>query len=546
MSIKQKFATAIATAGLLAGIFGSSLVPSVRAADSVISGVSYSSSDSDIEATSGSIYYVIAGASITVDVQFDVSDADGVAVTLTDTGLIKSATPTADVPTPVVAPNGKSVSFGFIDDFGNVDATVVFTAPAAGVTDTISIGGEKLYLVGVAAGVSGKPSATKSWMNTACEPYLAGSGVWDGVDDLANTDIGGGGAPCSDTLYVDASTGWAMFMVHTADAYDNAVTNGYFLYASLSSNAAGLAAVGIDDDPNDDEWCDSENTFDGALADLTLISGDLWVCVASEGYAAKPVTLTVTVGSLTYTRKIGFIGAVASLALTGPSAIASVGTDALDADYDGITPEVWGDAFVVVAKDSAGNIIGNGGGEPMAYDSNGNVKDTKRDYCNSAIADTWGCWNWAANWIDDTEHDGNMGQAGASHWVLDTGDDDGKGISFVVADGAGISLSQFTTNEDGSDSYADSCDEITDEYYTDFNDEGCEVSDGADSYAFAEPANGAYNVPGGLCDENSAGETRKIHVVDNATGVVSSNTITVACVEYDVKLTDVTASGTSV
>jgi hypothetical protein len=497
----------------------------------------------------GTIYYVLAGSAVTCDLNFGVNyDVP----TLTTTGTVKSITPSSDVPFPQIAPNAKSITFGYLDveDY-DMDVTLTLNAPAAGVTDTVSFGGEKAYFIGVAAGVTGKPSATKSWINTSCEPWIIGTGYRD--ETINNRDIGGGGAACSDTIYVDASTGWVSFRVETEDAYGNGVDTGYFLYASLTSNASGVAGVQVQ---AADYACDRSDVDSGECDHTSQAEVDpaMWICVSSLGVASKPITLTVTVGSLTYTRKIGFLGKIASLSLSGPAAIASIGADSLESDFSNTLPEIWGDSFVVVAKDSACNIIGNGGGEATSFPSSyadpsvDSTRDTKRDFCNNDNTKTpysySGGWSYYCGFSMTTDEDGDMGYAGIRPDYKESND----GVDFVVTDGDGLALTQFDTNGDETYSYADGCDEIadSDDYETSFLDEGCAVAAGADSYAFAEPANGAYNVPTDLCDADSAGQTRKIHVVDNATGVVSSNTITVACVEYDVKLTDVTASGTSV
>ena len=515
MSIKSKLITAVTTAGLLASLFGTALLPVARGAASTITGeaLNVKSADTDLIANiGGGVYHVKAGKTISIEGHFVVSDADGVSVSATVSGTtIAGNTGTADVPLASIAANMKSINFGFLDNSAangdggltlnahDVEFTVL--APAAGATATVTLDDETIVLVGLAANAVGTPYSdgtnNYTWLMASCHSHDS-----DGM--------GGGGAACSDTDYITYG-GMIAYQMRNKDVYDQDITAGYFVTASVTGGVGGVEV----NQNGRNHWGNNCSGDDESTSDKVIVDAAMEVCFTSDGTASKPVTLTVTVGSITFTRKIGVLGDVATLALTAPTAIATIGDTNLD-----YVPETWGDSFAVVAKDSAGNIIGNGGGEAADFSSDGVDAKSEDAY------------------MRNTHEDGEMGFA--------------SDINFVVTDSNGVDLGFDTEDSyvcyygDNSDLSNDDCNHyIGGETTSDFEDEGAWVDAGADSYSYAEQGNGVYTVPTTFCDLGDEGETRKVKVTGGSLDLISSNVVTVKCVEDAVKLSGATQSVTS-
>ena len=506
MSIKSKLLTAVTTAGLLASLFGTALLPVAQAAASVVDADSLNvkSTDTDLIANiGGGVYHVKAGKTISIEGQFDVTDADGVSVSATVSGTtIAGNTGTVDVPLASIAGNMKSINFGFLDNVSNWNVEFTVLAPAAGATATVTLDDETIVLVGLAANAVGTPYSdgtnNYTWLMASCHSQDS-----DGM--------GGGGAACSDTDYIEEG-GYIAYQMRNKDVYDTDITAGYFVTASVTG---GVGGVEVNQSGGNNGWSNHCSGDDESTSDKAIVDAAMDVCFTSDGTASKPVTLTVTVGSITFTRKIGVLGDVATLALTAPTAIATIG----DTNLDDV-PEAWGDSFAVVAKDSAGNIIGNGGGEAADFSSDGVDAKSEDAY------------------MRNTHEDGEMGFA--------------SDINFVVTDSNGVDLGFDTEDSyvcyygDNSDLSNDDCNHyIGGETTSSFEDEGAWVADGAYSYSYAEQGNGVYTVPTTLCDLGDEGETRKVKVTGGSLDLISSNVVTVKCVEDAVKLSGATQSVTS-
>ena len=513
MSIKSKLLTAVTTAGLLASLFGTALLPVAKAAaaDRAVASANINSSDTDVDAQVGSTFYVTAGKPIDVTLDFNATGEDGDdtiadTLTITLTGTTFGSVPglsDADCTSVNQTINGKVLTC-ILSGGEDLTLGIKVTAPAAGVSATITVSGldsggwdDSAVLIGVAAGTSGVPykdgSTDYTWMESACHSQDS-----DGM--------GGGGAACSDTDYIEYG-GHIAYQLHVKDVYGNTVNSGYFVSASVTGAVGGIE---VNDNARDkfDNNCSGD---DESASSKDIVEGTMEVCFFSDGTPSKPVTITVTVGSITWTRKVGVLGDVATLSLSAPAAIATIGADNLDT-----VPEAWGDSFAVVAKDSAGNVIGNGGGESSDFDADGGDAKSYDNYYRS------------------THEDGDMGFA--------------NDINFVVTDSAGAVLDHGTEDSyvcyDGSDllgcaSYDGG--ELT----SDFEDEGAYVDDGADSYSYAEQGNGVYTVPEDFCDLGDEGAIRKVKVTGGANDLVSSNTVTVTCAEDAVKLSGATQSVTT-
>jgi len=524
VSIKSKLITAVTTAGLLASLFGTALLPVARAAASVVSNVSLNvkSSDTDLVADlGGGVYHVKAGKSISIEGEFDVDDADGVNVSASVTGTtITSYTGTLDTPVASIASNGKSVSFGFLDNLTNNNVEFIVAGPAAGAQASITIGTQTIYIIGVAANLVGVPNSAKSSMDDACEPNDS-----DGM--------GGGGVSCyvSKVDYLDYNGGYIEYLLDIEDAYGSAVTDGFFTSASITGGVAGVVVT--DDSTN---CTDDESTSDQLVDD----DGEVYICVASDGTPSAAFTLTVTVGTLSYTRKIAVVGEISTLALAAPSSILNT-TGLQDVAYDELS-SMWLDSFAVTAKDAAGNIIGNGGGIDAGYNA-------------SKCADG-DCGSYGANTQDANDVSGEMdAEMDSTNSTAYAGDD----FEFVVTDKDGNAVNDSIDNTSFDTDYSDSTpagsyqDENVyawNDWTNAFDDEGYKTTsfgeyDETVSAYLAQPDNHKFNTPEGLCGGLDAGTIRKVSVEDDL-GLISSNVVTVTCVDEYAQITGAAQSVASV
>jgi len=496
--------TAVTTAGLLASLFGTALLPVAKAAaaDRAVASANFASSDSDVKLTDGNTFYALAAKTIDITLDFVATGEDGddtIADTLTISvvGTTFATAPgltDADCTGVLQGLTNKSLSCALS---GGEDLTIVVKvlAPAAGATATVTASGldsggwdDSAYLVGVSAATVGVPDAAQSSMTKVCTSTDS-----DGMP--------GGGAGCYETKtdYINDG-GYIGYDLVVEDALGNAVT-AYAITATLTG-AGGVAGVDLGDNSS---TCAEEKVASAVL----ITDGADYVCVASDGTPTKPFTLTVTVGSLTYTRSIGVVGGIATLSLVGPASIATIGSDVLS--DDGYS-EAFADAFVVTAKDSAGNIIGNGGGSYAGLKAN-NEPASGADPNHHSIADQW--------------MEGAVG---------------GTDYDFVVTDGNNLPLA-FTT--DGTSSlYEKLSDGGTDGEFEDIKIKAGTDSEMGENYIVSNPEDGAYNVPSDFCDSGDEGLTRKTKVTD-PTGTISSNVVTTTCVNDAVKLSGFTASATS-
>ena len=255
MSIKSKLITAVTTAGLLASLFGTALLPVARAADEDqnIESVALSSTDTDIDTTVGGTVYAVAGKALAFTLTFQANNDDGDddiddsgLLTVTTVGTTISSIPATTYGTVTMASNFKSATgiYTFAAANAGVAAdaftiTVNVTAPAVGVSSTVTVsfagqdtGTEDatVTIIGVAAGTAGVPYANGTndytYLQTTCESFDS-----DGT--------GGGGAACSDTDYI-TDGGQIVYELIIRDAYGNGVDSGYFVNASVTGGVGGV------------------------------------------------------------------------------------------------------------------------------------------------------------------------------------------------------------------------------------------------------------------------------------------------------------------
>jgi len=518
VSIKKKLVTAVTTAGLLAGLFGSAFVPAARAAAAAVAAsdagslVWCSSADTDVDSTPASAddttCYAIAGATIDLTVQVGHVDGDGgtaddtqaagaYSVTASGTTIallpapsalgtwsLNSTSKVASVYTPANTPGTDGAAGLTYNTF-----TVKVVAPAAGSTATVTLASTTPDVSSLGAvtiiGVGSSAAGTASGAWTVFAPSLLDADQTVGAnagltitsadhDGAANTLVAGGGSPFATsgtpTVAVD---GTYVTNINVRDTYNAAVTGAY---GRLTGSITGPAGIACAEDGAGAPGSQSY-TAKTTLVALADDDGDI-ECVATNDGDAGTSVMTVTVGSLTFTRTIVWLGGLDSITLSGPSHMAATG-----AERAGFL-----DALGVVCKDEAGTIIGDGGGLSTSYT------------------------------------DGNLGAC------IDTA------LSFEVLDGT-----QDVTATYGDDSSNDAVTETTVPYefndehiYIDSlaPGAGAAFSDTADDFSVAQDGN--WSIPWELCQAGDEGETRTINA---KVGVLESNTVTITCVKNKVKIT---------
>jgi len=361
MSIKKKLVTAVTTAGLLAGLFGSAFVPVARAADDDAALVITCASSDNTAASTGTgtstkktcTYVSTVTPVITATYTASLADDIGVysvavsgstltnfaltgtaatkAIGLTTTTLATAnVTAAADTTTIILTATLAKVTAGS-------SATVTFSDDD-GVTTTLTVTSIAAAKAGVAAAVAtGQSTRTLSDDITA-----TGATAINGSTTVNNS------VDYMSAAYDGAGSAAGLYAVTYAvkDVYDTAVNISAKLFtATISPSTCGSAGVGVD--------LATAATAAGISSNAAVGSsgGALVVAIKHPGadkgcLAAVTVTENLT-GTVLHTFSIGFLGETASLVLTGPSALAS--NLANDTDLE--------DQITVVAKDSAGIVI---------------------------------------------------------------------------------------------------------------------------------------------------------------------------------------------
>jgi len=361
VSIKKKFVTAVTTAGLLAGLFGSAFVPVARAAaDDAALVITCASSDNTAASTGSGTstkktctYVSTVTPVITATYTTTGTDDIGVySVTVSGSTLTNFAL-TGDAGTKAIGLTTTTLATANVDVAAN-GATIILTATLAkvtagssatvtfsdddGVTTTLTVTSIAAAKAGVAAAVAtGQSTRTLSDDITA-----TGATAINGSTTVNNS------VDYMSAAYDGAGSAAGLYAVTYAvkDVYDTAVNISAKLFtATISPSTCGSAGVGVD--------LATAATAAGISSNAAVGSagGALVVAIKHPGadkgcLAAVTVTENLT-GTVLHTFSIGFLGETASLVLTGPSYLAS--DLAADTDLE--------DQITVVAKDSAGIVI---------------------------------------------------------------------------------------------------------------------------------------------------------------------------------------------
>jgi hypothetical protein len=508
--------TAVTTAGLLAGLFGSAFMPAARAAITYSTATAASTlqcdaADTDVEVQGTADGTCYAAAGTTVSVTVTVTDAAPLAEeqygALSIDGSIGATivgyTPDAEVIGFSLVNANNTVNFSVQNAAGAATSfKVQVKAPAAGsaytytlYTSTTSLG--VLTIIGAAAGTTNVPSAATSKVSKPCAGMAvtdAGDVVVAAADDIVvdtegnvaaddaavNDLVAGGGSLCTASLVpvISASdAGGYVMQIQIKDAFGNVVTSA--VNGQIRATITGNAGVNLGDTYVDEATlCAS----DSATSALLTPDGKDYLCIKGDGEAGS-ATVTITSGTVTFTRTVKFLGAVASITIAGPTHMTT---------NDSNTDVAFQDGLSVVCKDDAGTVIGDGGGTAADYETGAYSLDGDRGACSST------------------------------------------NLSFSVKNSVGASVGTFGDDDTGGAIILTAA-----RVASEFSDE----NNGATIATASEAKNGLWDIPAAVCAEGEEGNTRKI-MVSYAALLEDSNEITVTCVTNKVKVTGLTALAT--
>ena len=486
MSIKKKLVTAITTAGLLAGLFGSAFVPTANAA-AVADPVDAQASircvaptvDADVvsQGAADGTCYALPGKTVSVTLDLD-GEADMTGDTMV-AGITFNAPSGGEVfveydaeyATATKSVNNRVITFGAITSAGaSVAVTGAIKSHATAgssytytVKDNDGVTVGSLIVTSVAAGTAGIANATESSATAVCTAGTGGAAL-----------VAMGGATCtaSQIASIAISTIFSVDIV-TEDAYGAVITTAGYVTATLTGTATG--GLGLETDGDCTGFADSTSATVQATPD-----GADAICYLSDGTAGT-AKIVITRGPLVETRNLIVQGSVASIVIDAPGNMVSDGGLENDAFWEGLS---------VTCKDSAGNVYGDGGG--IAQDG-----------------------ATAAYQIDGV----NIGCGSAA-------------LAFTVLDGADSSAGTYT---DLSTTGTLVVDHVAGQFTDDATGT---VAAGSEAH------NGYWDIPASVCAADTEGLTRKIKVT---AGLINSNTETLTCVANAVKITGVTVltTGTS-
>jgi len=360
VSIKKKFVTAVTTAGLLAGLFGSAFVPVARAAadDAVLVVTCASSDNTGAAASAKQTCTYVSTVTPAVSFAYTADDADDIgAYTFTASGTTitnYTVTHAASGGTHAMGiASSSSVVVNQLTSVATKSMTVVLTLAkiTAGSSATITATDDDsttmtLTVTSIAAAKAGVTAAVATGQSTRTlsdditatgATAINGSTTVNNSVDYMALAYNGGSASAAGNYGVTYAV---------ADVYGTAVNISAKLFtATISPSTCGSAGVG--------STLADAVTASGISSNSAVghSGGALFVNIKHPGadkgcLAAVTVTENLT-GTVLHTFSIGFLGETASLALTGPSYLAS--DLAANGDLE--------DQITVVAKDAKGIIL---------------------------------------------------------------------------------------------------------------------------------------------------------------------------------------------
>jgi hypothetical protein len=367
VSIKNKLVTAVTTAGLLAGLFGSAFVPAARAAadavDPVLTSVACTGADNTGAVTSNanSCTWVSTTAPvITTTYTFDGVDVGtyswtlGSGVTLSNYSAVGTGNNTFNV-----ALVGSTLNANVTTQAAGAGTLVVTLTLAKASAGTVTIAsplgtagtGRTLTVKSIAAAAAGVATPYTSVVLDQTTTRT----ITDDVTANSATGIAGTTSVNSSVDYVSAAFGadgifeWD-YIVRDAYAVAGMDIDSEQYTASVSPTTCGTVDIGASSAAATNSFAASVSGL-GADGDADNATDNLFVAWKHPG-ADKGCLATITItkaatGTVIDTFKIGALGETASVTLTGPSHVAA--NLATDEDMEG--------QLVIVAKDKNGITI---------------------------------------------------------------------------------------------------------------------------------------------------------------------------------------------
>jgi len=367
VSIKKKLVTAVTTAGLLAGLFGSAFVPVARASavalDPVLTSVECTGADNTGAVSSGanSCTWVSTTAPvITTTYTFDGVDVGtyswtlGSGVTLSNYSAVGTGNNTFNV-----ALVGSTLNANVTTQAAGAGTLVVTLTLAKASAGTVTIAsplgtagtGRTLTVKSIAAAAAGVATPYTSVVLDQTTTRT----ITDDVTANSATGIAGTTSVNSSVDYVSAAFGtdgifeWD-YIVRDAYAVAGMDIDSEQYTASVSPTTCGTVDIGASSAAATNSFAATVSGL-GADGDADNATDNLFVAWKHPG-ADKGCLATITItkaatGTVIDTFKIGALGETASVTLTGPSHVAA--NLATDEDMEG--------QLVIVAKDKNGITI---------------------------------------------------------------------------------------------------------------------------------------------------------------------------------------------
>ena len=350
MSIKNKLVTAITTAGLLAGLFGSAFVPTAYAAAPT---VAVTATGNDGSSSSGKTYYFLSSVNPVIVITATDTDGDDDGtydVSVTGTTVLSCVeSGNSTLATTVIGTGSCAVTTASTTGQTTV-ITLTLKKMTAGVSATISLTGP--------SDADNSTALTLDYTTVTSVASNAGSTVADVTKSAAafkmNSD--GNGTKGETTDVADEVIGGVDYFLPTValnqPVYAGLVSNGY---GTTTGNISVIAEVSNDDfTVGCDTTVSGAATSSGAAIQIITATAGVFECeVHSDGADSAGGVWTLTIR----TTLSGTLVGTASGAFYGE--VASITASLVAGDRVPETPAAEVDDFIkLVVKDAAGKAYG--------------------------------------------------------------------------------------------------------------------------------------------------------------------------------------------
>jgi len=350
MSIKKKLVTAVTTAGLLAGLFGSAFVPTAYAAAPT---VAVTATGNDGSSSSGKTYYFLSSVNPVIVITATDTDGDDDGtydVSVTGTTVLSCVeSGNSTLATTVIGTGSCAVTTASTTGQTTV-ITLTLKKMTAGVSATISLTGP--------SDADNSTALTLDYTTVTSVASNAGSTVADVTKSAAafkmNSD--GNGTKGETTDVADEVIGGVDYFLPTValnqPVYAGLVSNGY---GTTTGNISVIAEVSNDDfTVGCDATVSGAATSSGAAIQIVTATAGVFECeVHSDGADSAGGVWTLTIR----TTLSGTLVGTASGAFYGE--VASITASLVAGDRVPETPAAEVDDFIkLVVKDAAGKAYG--------------------------------------------------------------------------------------------------------------------------------------------------------------------------------------------